>query len=613
MFSSQNNSYMMMGGGGIGNINNNQFYSPIISTSAQSFNSIVEWKRDIIRQLNDRNQNQTNNYSEFMRIYTDLLKRERTLNDRTLLYEKEIVSLRNEKKIQQPPSGSSKMDSSSLSSSSSMNRVMGGMGSTIEEMEQKLFKLQEDLTNSYKRNADNASSILLLNDKNKDLQNELMSKEIEIERIRSTIQQDLDSIKRLEMVVIEKENVSQIIRDELSSLQTEFLHNESKVVKLEQENSSLVERWLRKKNEEASKMNEANDFYQKMVEQRDNTPAKAVTQLSESISNLVVKLPDANDVPIPIVLERGVFSSEAMLPSKAKKRWTGHNSEIYCMAFNSIGNLLATGGGDKCVKVWDVISGQQKSTLLGASQSIVSVSFSPNDESILGTSNDNSARLWNTELGRSRHTLTGHIGKVYTGKFINSNRVVTGSHDRTIKLWDLQKGYCTRTIFCFSSCNDLVILGGSGTHLASGHVDHSVRFWDSNAGEPTQVLSSIHEGQITSITNSPTNTNQILTNSRDHTLKIIDIRTFDTIRTFKDPEYRNGLNWTKASWSPDGRFIASGSIDGSICIWDATNGKTVKVLTKVHNNGSSVCCCSWSPLANIFISADKDKNIIQWE
>ncbi|KAN0035096.1 hypothetical protein ACTA71_004352 [Dictyostelium dimigraforme] len=601
MFSSQNNSYMMMGGG---NINSNQFYSPIISTSAQSFNSIAEWKRDIIRQLNNRNQNQTNNYSEFMRMYTELLKRERTLNDRTLLYEKEIVSLRNEKKIQQPPSGSSsKMESS--------NRV-SGMGSTIEEMEQKLFKLQEDLTNSYKRNADNASSILLLNDKNKDLQNELMSKEVEIERIRSAIQQDVETIKKLEMAVIEKETVSQIIREELSSLQAEFLYNEGKVVKLEQENSSLVERWLRKKNEEASKMNEANDFYQKMVEQRDSTPAKVVTQLSEAISNLPVKLPE-NDVPIPITLEKGVFSSEAMLPSKAKKRWTGHSSEIYCMSFNSIGNLLATGGGDKCVKVWDVISGQQKSTLLGASQSIVSVSFSPNDEFILGTSNDNSARLWNTELGRSRHTLTGHIGKVYTGKFFNANRVVTGSHDRTIKLWDLQKGYCTRTIFCFSSCNDLVILGGSGNHLASGHVDHSVRFWDSNAGEPTQVLSSIHEGQITSITNSPTNSNQILTNSRDHTLKIIDIRTFDTIRTFKDPEYRNGLNWTKASWSPDGRYIASGSIDGSICIWDASNGKTVKVLTKVHNNGSSVCCCSWSPLANIFVSADKDKNIIQWE
>ena len=40
------------------------------------------------------------------------------------------------------------------------------------------------------------------------------------------------------------------------------------------------------------------------------------------------------------------------------------------------------------------------------------VRFSPNEEFILGASNDNAARLWSVEQGRIRHTLTGHIGKV---------------------------------------------------------------------------------------------------------------------------------------------------------------------------------------------------------
>ncbi|KAF2070613.1 hypothetical protein CYY_008070 [Polysphondylium violaceum] len=603
-----------------------QFTSPIISTASQSFNSIPTWKQSIIKQLNNRNEKQTNHYSEFMKIYQDLLKRERTLQDRTLIYEKEIVSLRTEKR-EGGGSGSGSSGSGNGGAGSGNN---GRNSSTrVEELENKLFKLQEDLTNSYKRNADNASSILSLTDKNKDLQNEIISKEIENEKVRQMMKQNEDTAKRLELVIQEKEKVTNILRDELSSLHTEFLHNESKVLKLEQENSNLVERWMRKKNEEASKMNEANDFYQKMVEQRENlmSPSKSqnyTTEIENAMKDIDINnnnnmnnsggaINNNNNSPMDslIIMERSV-EADSILPSKARKRWIGHNSEIYCISFNSVGNLMATGGGDKCVKIWDSLSGTSKANLMGASQSIMCTQFSPNDETILGTSNDNSARLWSVDLGRPRHTLTGHIGKVYSGRFISSNKVATGSHDRTIKLWDLQRGYCNRTIFCASSCNDLVTMNAGGI-LASGHVDHSLRFWDTNAGEATQCLTSIHEGQITSITNSPVNNNHILTSSRDHTLKIVDVRTYDVVKTYKDPEYRNGLNWTRAAWSPDGKYISAGSIDGSIYIWDVKSAKTIKVLTKVHNNGASVSCLSWNPLGNLFVSADKEKNIIQWE
>jgi len=63
---------------------------------------------------------------------------------------------------------------------------------------------------------------------------------------------------------------------------------------------------------------------------------------------------------------------------------------------------------------------------------------------LLAAGNDNAARLWHIESGRSRLTFTGHIGKVFSAKFSpDSTKVVTGSHDRTIKVWDMNRGYCT--------------------------------------------------------------------------------------------------------------------------------------------------------------------------
>ncbi len=145
------------------------------------------------------------------------------------------------------------------------------------------------------------------------------------------------------------------------------------------------------------------------------------------------------------------------VPKKAKKILEAHKSEVYSIAWSPSGGLLASGGGDSVVKFWDTSTGSLKGSLHGASQSITHVVFSPGDDNVLGTSYDNSARVWGIQLGRIKHTLTGHSAKVMCGAFVDSQRVLTGSHDRTIKLWDLGKGYCSKTMFCFSSCNSLVV------------------------------------------------------------------------------------------------------------------------------------------------------------
>jgi autophagy-related protein 16 len=42
-----------------------------------------------------------------------------------------------------------------------------------------------------------------------------------------------------------------------------------------------------------------------------------------------------------------------------------------------------------------------------------------------------------------QHTLTGHSNKVLAAKFLgDQSKVVTGSHDRTLKLWDLKIRSC---------------------------------------------------------------------------------------------------------------------------------------------------------------------------
>ncbi|KAG1692014.1 Autophagy-related protein 16-1 [Nymphon striatum] len=278
----------------------------------------------------------------------------------------------------------------------------------------------------------------------------------------------------------------------------------------------------------------------------------------------------------------------ATIPSRAKFKFDAHDGEINAVSWSPGGHLVATGGSDRKVKLWEISSSYEifdhanlKGTLLGSNASIASVAFDSQENLILGASNDFACRVWTLSDHRLRHSLTGHSDKVLAAKFMGeSMKVVSGSYDRTLKVWDLRSRACTRTIFAGSRCNDLVTGHAAGAIIISGHFDKRIRFWD------TRNESSTHEvflqGKVTSLDLS-SDTNYLLSCVRDDTLKLLDLRMNQVIRTFCADNFKVGCDWTRAVFSPDCQYITVGSHDGTVFIWNIANGKLEKTL-KDHNS-----------------------------
>lgn len=469
----------------------------------------------------------------------------------------------------------------------------------VAELDRRIRELNEERADMYKTQSENAQRLVNLNE-------QLRTREEKDIKQTDEIKQLSDSVKKLTtkcdlqiQQLREKDVTIQILQDELAALQLEMVTTEDKIKILRKENEQLLQRWMNKMNEEAEKMNEATQFYETALEQARVDADRQKLKQSRK-----------RDVFSSIDITKSMHFSNIILPKKVNRRINVHDAEIHCISASSTGTMFATGGADKKIKLFDAKTGNITHSLSGALQTITSVSFNSTDELVLGSCTDNATRIWSLATYRLKHTLTGHIGKVYAAKFtVDSNRVISGSHDRTLKVWDLQKGYNIRTIFTFSSCNDVCLMDPDGQTIVSGHLDNNIRLWDARTGVGIKELTGIHSGQITSVSMSPDGTT-LLTNSRDNTLKTIDVRMYDIVRSFQAETYRNGINWSRSTFSPDGKYVAAGSADGSLHIWNAKTGKPERAISA---HSSVICGVSWNPNGDFLYTAEKNKIVCMWD
>lgn len=120
--------------------------------------------------------------------------------------------------------------------------------------------------------------------------------------------------------------------------------------------------------------------------------------------------------------------------------FSGHDQDIYSLDFARNGKHIASGSGDRTVRVWDIDTGREISCL-SIEDGVTTVAMSPEGSYVAAGSLDKSVRVWDTRSGYLQERLEGvegHKDSVYSVAFAPSGRqLVSGSLDKTIKMWEL--------------------------------------------------------------------------------------------------------------------------------------------------------------------------------
>ena len=277
---------------------------------------------------------------------------------------------------------------------------------------------------------------------------------------------------------------------------------------------------------------------------------------------------------------------------------------VNSLAFGRGGRIIATGGADGRLRLWEVESGTLKETLTGHTQPITCVAYAPNGNYIATGSADHKVRLWDTQnIHAAPHVFEGHSQAVSgVGFDARTLDVMSISRDKTLAVWEARFEYgirnakgldCTPTAFAPAPNVRLIAVGAT---------DGRVGLWDLRTGFQTRVFTS-HRDEVTGVAFTPDG-RSLASVSRDTTVRVYDMKTAHEIAVLYD--HTDAINGV--AFSPDNTRMATVSNDMTVRLWNVETWALVETISAAE----PVLCVAFSPDNSLLAGGTHDGYVRLW-
>ena len=290
----------------------------------------------------------------------------------------------------------------------------------------------------------------------------------------------------------------------------------------------------------------------------------------------------------------------------------GHSDGVRAVDFSPSGELLASGGRDNSIILWDVATRQIRGTALtGHTGWINAVDFSPDGLLLASASEDSTVRLWDVATGEAvGQPMTGHTGAVHSVAFSPDGLLLASTgEDGTVRLWDVATGAAVgQPMTGHTGVVWSVAFSPDGTRLATGSSDQMIIFWDVETQTPIGEPLVGHTNWVMSLAYSPDG--QILASgSADNTVRLWDVET----REQMGATLSGHTDWVRSlAFSSDRQRLVSGSADNTVRLWNLTDLPQVTVSDVFNAHQDAVWGVAFSADGHTLASAGADQQIILW-
>lgn len=292
---------------------------------------------------------------------------------------------------------------------------------------------------------------------------------------------------------------------------------------------------------------------------------------------------------------------------------------IQSLAFAPDAPMLAVGSANGFVEIWDADQGERVNALPEHGGAVQSVAFGSSadlfatgvGERIGSLVFDDTVRIWQGAEKQAAHQFGGELEAVAgCSTFRNSvafsrdgRLLASGSHDFTVKVWDVATGELAQTLDGHRSSVFGVAFSPDSAYLASASDDGFVRVWRTETFELVVELLNGIDGK-TAVAFSPDG-RHLASGSLFGVIDLWDTTTWELARTVKSEKNR----YSNLAFSPDGRLLAVGARNNQIQLWDAA---ALAPVGQFDGGLGRIEAVAFSPDGGLLASGSSDGGVQLW-
>ena len=306
----------------------------------------------------------------------------------------------------------------------------------------------------------------------------------------------------------------------------------------------------------------------------------------------------------------GVPMKHTMLDGKNNP----HKMKVSSAVFSPDGNYILTSSRNKRAEIWYAMTGVSTGKVFEHTLEVEDANYSPDGKYVVTASCDNTAQVWDVETGEAYSRPMRHNESVMKASFsLDGKLIATASLDNTARVWDAKTGNPVSKPLQHSYWVANASFSPDGKYVVTASWDNTAIIWDIQTGIPVSNPLKHNDDVNTAVFSKYGK--YVLTASSDGTSKLWEIKTGRSIPQIyahlnKYNEYSTSDELTAYNYSPDGEYILTSSMDGTVKTWDR---KKTYPVAQTLKHPSTVWSTAVTPDSKHIITTSGDDNIRIWD